>query len=255
MDVLIQDKYTFIFVLTRISVILTFGIFFGDKRINTMVKFAFIFLVTMIVTPTISSVTTEMALSDFQFAITIISEILIGLIIGFVSTLITNTMQTAGAIIDVQGGFGMSQVFDPTTKTQTSIVSQFLITFGLLFFILNDFHVTFLELIIESFKAIPIGELLILSDFSSLLDAVIRISASAISLGVCVALPIIGVIFMVDVILGISTRTMPQLNLFSVGYIVKIFVTMTLMYIYTMSINYFIGIITKYIFQFIERLV
>lgn len=255
MDLLIQDKYTFIFVLTRVSVILTFGIFFGDKRINTMVKFAFIFLITMIVTPTISSVTTDIGLSDFQFTITIISEVLIGLIIGFVSTLITNTIQTAGSIIDIQGGFGMSQVFDPTTQTQTSIVSQFLVTFGLLFFVLNDFHVTFLELIIESFRAIPIGELLTLSDFSNILDTVIRISATAISLGVCIALPIIGVIFMVDVILGISTRTMPQLNLFSVGYIVKIFVTMILMYVYTASINYFIVMITKYIFQCIERLV
>lgn len=255
MDLLIQDKYTFIFVLTRVSVILTFGVFFGDKRINTMVKFAFIFLITMIVTPTISSVTTDIGLSDFQFTITIISEVLIGLIIGFVSTLITNTIQTAGSIIDIQGGFGMSQVFDPTTQTQTSIVSQFLVTFGLLFFVLNDFHVTFLELIIESFRAIPIGELLTLSDFSNILDTVIRISATAISLGVCIALPIIGVIFMVDVILGISTRTMPQLNLFSVGYIVKIFVTMILMYVYTASINYFIVMITKYIFQCIERLV
>lgn len=255
MDLLIQDKYTFIFVLTRISVILTFGIFFGDKRINTMVKFAFIFLITMIVAPTISSATTDMALSDFQFTITIISEVLVGLIIGFVSTLITNAMQTAGSIIDIQGGFGMSQVFDPTTQTQTSIASQFLVTFGLLFFILNDFHITFVELIIESFNVIPIGELLTLSKFSSILHKVIRISATAISLGVCVSLPIIGVIFMVDVILGISTRTMPQLNLFSVGYIVKIFVTMILMYVYTASINYFIVTITKYIFQCIERLV
>lgn len=255
MDILIQDKYTFIFVLTRISVILTFGIFFGDKRVNTMVKFALIFLITMIVAPTIPSITTEIGLSDFQFTTTIISEVLIGLIIGFISTLITNAIQTAGSIIDVQGGFGMSQVFDPTTQTQTSIVSQFLITFGLLFFILNDFHITFLELIIKSFDAIPIGELLTLSDFSSILNAVIKISASAISVGVCIALPVIGVIFMVDIILGISTRTMPQLNLFSVGYIVKIFVTMILMYIYTASINYFIVMITKYIFQCIERLV
>lgn len=255
MDVLIQNKYAFIFVLIRISVILTFGIFFGDKRLNNMVKFAFIFLTTMIVTPTIKTGTYSSTLSDFEFTTIIVSEVFIGLIISFMSILITNIMQTAGAIIDIQGGFGMSQVFDPTTQTQTSIVSQFLTTIGMLFFVVNDFHITFIKIIIESFETIPIGVLTSINDFGSLIQVVIKTALSAISVGICVALPVIGVIFMVDVILGIATRTMPQLNLFSVGYIVKIFTTMMLIYIYTLSINYFINMITNYIFKCIEGLV
>lgn len=255
MDVLIQNKYAFIFVLIRISVILTFGIFFGDKRLNNMVKFAFIFLITMIVTPTIETGVYSSTLSDFEFTTIIISEVLIGLIIAFMSILITNIMQTAGAIIDIQGGFGMSQVFDPTTQTQTSIVSQFLIAVGMLFFVMNDFHITFIKIIIESFDYIPIGVLINLSDFGNLIQTVIKTTITSISIGVCIALPVIGVIFMVDVILGIATRTMPQLNLFSVGYIVKIFTTMILIYIYTLSVNYFINMITNYIFKCIERLV
>lgn len=254
MDTLIQNEYAFIFVLIRISVILTFGVFFGDKRLPKTAKFAFIFLVTLIVVPTVETPFVD-GMTDYQFTMILISEVFVGLIIGFMSVLILNVMQTAGSIIDVQGGFGMAQVFDPTTQSQISIVSQFLISFGLLFFILNDFHITFLELIINSFKTIPIGSITLSSGYSNIIMHLIKTIAVSISMGVCVSLPVIGVIFMVDVILGISTRTMPQLNLFSVGYIVKIFVTMILMYVYAFSINQFIIMITKYIFNSIERLV
>lgn len=254
MDILMGNKYEFIFVLIRISVIFTFGIFFGDKRISKMVKFAFIFLVTMLVVPTVDlNITGE--LSTYQFVTTIISEVLIGVVMGLISASILNVIQMAGSIIDVQGGFGMAQVFDPTTQTQSSVVAQFLVSFGLLFFVLNDYHITFIELVIDSFKLIPIGHIISGTGFAALATEGIKALAAAISIGVSISLPVIGVIFMIDVILGISTRTMPQLNLFSVGYIVKIFSTMILLYVYTFSINYFIQITTEYIFNIIERLV
>lgn len=254
MDSLILNKFDFIFVLLRLSVIFTFGVFFGDKRIPKTVKTAFIFLVAVIVAPTLES-TINPNMSSYEFTLTIMSEVMIGVIIGLTSTAILNSMSMAGSIIDMQGGFGMAQVFDPTTQSQTSIVSQFLISFGLLFFIVNDFHITFLELAINSFKTIPIGYLNDLSNMQGIVISSLKILVSAISIGVCMALPIIGIIFMVDAILGIATRTMPQINIFSVGYIVKIMTTMILLYFYTLSINVFIRSTSEYVFKLIERLV
>lgn len=254
MDVLIDNKYTFIFVIIRISIMFTFGVFYGDKRISKMLKFSLIFLISIIVTPTINT-TFEGNMSDFDFFMIIASEFLIGLIIGYVSSLITHILQMAGSIIDMQGGFGMAQVFDPTTQTQSSLVAQFLSMFGMLFFLANNFHITFLEIIIRSFNSIPIGSITTMSGFSPMIMDIIKIIVSSISIAICVALPIIGIIFMVDIILGICTRTMPQLNLYSVGYIVKILITMMLMYVYALSFNYFVNIVCNYIFNCLERLV
>lgn len=254
MDILIDNKYTFIFVIIRMSIMLTFGVFFGDKRIPKMLKFSLIFLISIIITPTINT-TFEGNMSDFDFFMIIASEFLVGLLIGYVSLLITHILQMAGSIIDMQGGFGMAQVFDSTTQSQTSLVAQFLSMFGLLFFLANNFHITFLEIIIRSFEAIPIGSITTINGFTPMIIEIIKIIVSSISMAVCVALPVIGIIFMVDVILGISTRTMPQLNLFSVGYIVKIFVTMILLYVYALSFNYFVNIVSNYIFNCMERLV
>lgn len=254
MDSLILNKFDFIFVLLRLSVIFTFGVFYGDKRIPKTAKTAFVFLVALIVSPTLDN-EINANMSSYEFTLTIMSEVIVGLIIGLTSTAILNSMSMAGSIIDMQGGFGMAQVFDPTTQSQTSIVSQFLTSFGLLFFILNDFHITFLELSINSFKTIPIGYINDLHNMSNIVTSSLKILISAISIGVCIALPIIGIIFMVDAILGIATRTMPQINIFSVGYIVKIMTTMMLLYFYTLSINIFIKNTSEYIFQMIERLV
>lgn len=254
MDILINNKYTFIFVIIRMSIMLTFGVFFGDKRIPKMLKFSLIFLISIIVTPTIDT-SFDGNMSDFDFFMIIASEFLIGLIIGYVSVLITHILQMAGSIIDTQGGFGMAQVFDPTTQSQTSLVAQFLSMFGMLFFLANNFHMTFLEIIIRSFNTIPIGSITTVEGFSPMIMEVIKIIISSISIATCVALPIIGIIFMVDVILGVCTRTMPQLNIYSVGYIVKILVTMILMYVYALSFNYFVNIVSNYIFNCLERLV
>lgn len=254
MDSLILNKFEFIFVLLRISVIFTFGAFYGDKRLNKMAKIAFIFLVSFLVAPTLD-VDINYNMNSYEFTVLIVSEVLIGIIIGLTSTAILNTLNMAGSMIDMQGGFGMAQVFDPTTQSQTSIVSQFLVSFGLLFFILNDYHITFLELAINSFNTIPIGFINNIADMSNMIMSALKILLAAISMGVCVALPIIGIIFMVDVILGIATRTMPQINIFSVGYIVKIITTMILLYFYTFSINGLVKMISEYVFKAIERMV
>ena len=254
MDMILQNRYEFIFVLTRISIILTLGVFYGDTRIAKSVKFAFILLVTIIVTPTIN-LNINGDLSSYQLVMGILTESLIGITIGLISSTILNMFQTSGSIIDMQGGFGMAQVYDPTTQSQTSLVSKFLVTVGLICFILNDYHLTFLEFVIDSFKLIPIGSITSVGGFSGMFSEAIRIFTTSIFIGVCMSLPVTGIIFMIDVILGISTKTMPQINIFSVGYIVKIMTTMMLIYAYTFSINQFIKITSNLVFRVLERLV
>ena len=241
-----SNKYAFIFVLARISFILAFSVFWGDKRILKSIKVGFIVLVSMLVTPTLE-LNLPSELSTAEFSSILILECFIGFSIGYVSNLIVNILQMAGSLIDVQGGFSMAQVFDPTTQSQVTLVSQFLMLVGMLFFILNDFHVEFLEIIIDSFTFIPIGSTL---EVSSIISLVIK----GIGIAVCIALPVIGVIFVIDIILGISAKTMPQLNLFSVGYIVKIFVTLILMYVYILVINKFVIYITELVFKFLLTL-
>ena len=99
----------------------------------------------------------------------------------------------------------------------------------------------------DSFKFIPIGEVIDLT-------SVIQVVVSCISISLCISLPIIGIIFMIDVILGISTKTMPQLNLFSVGFIVKICATMVLMYMYIFILNNVVTMVTSVIFDFLSNL-
>lgn len=246
MEYILANKYTFIFVLVRVSMILTFGVLYSDKRVSKPFKIALIFLITMVLTPVVPT-DRIVNISEYDFVSILITEAILGFIIGFISNMITHTIIMAGSIIDTQGGFGMAQIFDPTTHSQTSVVAQLMLLVGSLCFLLNNFHITFLSIVMDSFKFIPIGEVIDLT-------SVIQVVVSCISISLCISLPIIGIIFMIDVILGISTKTMPQLNLFSVGFIVKICATMVLMYMYIFILNNVVTMVTSVIFDFLSNL-
>lgn len=246
MDFILQNRFAFIFVLTRVSMIVTFGVLFNDKRISKMFKFGLIFFISVIATPIVSTENMK-DIHNILFITLLINEILIGFTIGFISNLVTHTITMAGSLIDTQAGFGMAQTFDPTTQSQVSIISQLMLLVSSFCFLLNDFHITFLEILLDSFRYMPIGTTITVTK-------IIPIITSCIAVAVCIALPVIGVIFLIDVVLGISAKTMPQLNIFSIGFIVKIAVAMILMYSYIISLNGIIKMISKFLFANIQKI-
>lgn len=246
MDAVLGNKYTFIFVLIRISMVLTFGVFFGDKRLLKRANIVLIVAISLLLTPVVDF-QYENSLTKFEFMRILVTEILIGFSIGYISKLLTYIMSTAGSIIDIQGGFSIAQVYDPSTQNQVSVVSSLFSLITLLCFLLNDFHLVFLDIVMDSFKYIPIGSMIELS-------SILRLATTCITIATCIALPIIGVIFIIDVVLGIAAKTIPQINIFSVGYIIKTATTVILIYFYTIVLNKFVINISNMLFTFLKQL-
>lgn len=150
-----------------------------------------------------------------------VKELLIGLVLGFMTTLFFDVAVMAGQVMDVQVGFGMAQIYDPDMQAQVSLLGSFLNYGLLLYFFIVDGHHALIRILQFTFEKIPVGQVVFRADIA---DLCVKAFSIALSMAVSVALPIIAAELILEVIMGIMIRSVPQLNIFVVGISVKILV-------------------------------
>ncbi|WP_100330924.1 flagellar biosynthetic protein FliR [Bacillus xiapuensis] len=157
-----------------------------------------------------------------QYFMLIIKEALVGLMIGLVAYIILSAIQIAGGFIDFQMGFAIANVIDPQTGVQSPLVGQYLYMFSLLLLLALNGHHLMLDGIFYSYQLIPLEQTSIPFGDGRMAEYISRMFNSMFIIAFQMAMPVVAVLFLVDVALGIVARTVPQLNIFVVGFPVKI---------------------------------
>lgn len=141
-----------------------------------------------------------------------IKEVLVGLILGFVSRLLFYAVECGGHLIAVSMGLASATVFSPSSGTSTPVLEKFYVVLLTLLFLGLNAHHTFLSAMVESFTIIPISPTGIdLAAFMSQKGGGEMIQAVTVS-GLKMAAPIMVVIFFLNVAMGIIGRAVPQIN-------------------------------------------
>lgn len=153
----------------------------------------------------------------------IAKEFFVGYIIGFVAVFIINVTYLAGFYTDQQIGFSMANVFDPITQTQVPITGNLYYFMISVIIIISNTHHMFIKMLFYSYKALPIGNALLIGN-QKLFYVMLELMERFFVIGVSIAIPIIGVILVMDLVLGILVRTVPQINVFVVGMPIKVLV-------------------------------
>jgi flagellar biosynthesis protein FliR len=162
---------------------------------------------------------------DGFYYLLILKEALVGLLIGLVAYMILAAIQIAGGFIDFQMGFAIANVIDPQTGAQSPLVGQYIYTFALLFLLALDGHHLLLDGVFYSYQFIPLEQLTLPLGNEGVMEFIIRTFNSAFVIAFQMSIPVVGILFLVDVALGIVARTVPQLNVFVVGLPLKIAVS------------------------------
>lgn len=153
-------------------------------------------------------------------------ELLVGLAIGFCVGLAMLGLQLAGRIIDQQLGFGLAGVYNPEQGGEAGPVGQFFFMLALAIFLLMGGHRVVLGTLVNSFHSIPLGGL---RPDGRLLELVVALLGSAFELGLRVSGPVLCLIFLETIALGFIARTVPQMNILSIGFPLRILLGLTLM--------------------------
>ncbi|MDI6829321.1 MAG: flagellar biosynthetic protein FliR [Armatimonadota bacterium] len=214
----IERLETFILILARTAGIFTVTPLFGSNQVPLQVRIAMALGLTMVFVPLYKG-DGLLASDALQMMLLIGKETLVGLVIGFVATLILTTVQIAGEFVDMESGFSFASMVDPINGTHTAVVGRlhFLIA-GLLFFVTNAHHVM-IQGLADSFGLVPIGELVVNSTVAS---GVIDIFVHLFGVAIRIAMPVLSAVFLADVSLALIARAVPQMNVLIVGFPLKI---------------------------------
>ena len=157
----------------------------------------------------------------------IIQEIAIGLSCGMILNICFSTVILAGEKIAATSGLAFASQVDPANGSQSPVISQFFSLFLLvLFFSLNG-HLVIFELLYKSYETIPLGRL---NDLSEIFELGIEASSTVYEQAVIIVLPIVSLLFLMNLGIGFITKSAPQLNLFSFGFPLTILGTFFALY-------------------------
>ena len=208
----------FVLVLFRLSGIFLFAPLFGSNLIPMRVKVLLALVLSFCVYPLIPpQIPLELSLMTIAGAIT--SELLIGLLIGYGASLPLIALQLAGMLMGQQLGLGLARIFNPDLDDETEVLGQFFYLVALTIFLLLDGHHILLATLIRSFDHVPLGGYM--ADLA-VLQVLTGLLTSMLELGIRVAAPLLTLVFLETVAMGFVARTVPQLNILSLGFPLRI---------------------------------
>lgn len=148
-------------------------------------------------------------------------EALIGFSIGAIGMLPLIGMEFAGSIAGHQMGFGLARVYSPETDSDTELLGQILFYAGFgVFLSMGGIEIMFTTLA-QTFRGIPMGEM---GAGRAPLDLYLEVFASGFDMAVRVAAPVTGSVLLIAIVLGVMSKTVPQINVMTVGFTFKIVV-------------------------------
>jgi len=207
-----------VLVFIRTSAILLSAPLFGSRDVPLQLKAGLSVILAMAVFPVVGF--QEVYLADVSSLLSaMVGEILIGVIIGFTARLIFAAVQFAGQLVGFQMGFAIVNVIDPQTSAQVSIVAQLQNVLTILIFLAVNAHYWFILAIVKSFALVPP---LNFCFTSPLMETIVGLSCDMFAIAAKIAAPIMAVLLFTSVALGLIARTVPQMNIFIVGFPLKI---------------------------------
>jgi flagellar biosynthetic protein FliR len=209
----------FLFVMFRVGALILFIPILGSGQVPNRIKVGFILFLSIAVFPMVHATPMPEPKGLFELVIYLFSEITIGLAVAYSARLLFTAVQIAGTVVDFQMGFGVVNVIDPQTETQVSITAQFQNIIAILIFLAADAHHIIIGAIVESFFLINPSQI----NFSTFTPEIILILFKATFVtAVKIAAPIMAILFFISVGLGLVARTVPQMNVFIVGFPLQI---------------------------------
>ena len=233
----------FLFVFFRVGALVLFVPILGSRQVPSSMKIGFILFLSIAIFPLVEGRPLPDPRGIFDLAIFLISDVTIGLGIAFITRLNFTAVQIAGTVVDFQMGFGVVNVIDPQTDTQVSVTAQFHNIIAVLIFLAVDAHHFIIQAIVESFLIINPAEI----SFADITPGyMLHLFSGTFTTAVKIAAPIMAILFFLSVGLGLVARTVPQMNVFIVGFPLQIGVGLLMV---GLSISFFSMLVQQQIYE------
>ncbi len=187
---------------------------FSQRSVPMRVKVALAFLVALAAQAALAPMP-ALALDSAAALALVVQQVLIGVALGFSVRVVFAAVELGGELIGLEMGLNFAGFFDPATASQGTASSRFFGTVVAFLFIIVDGHLAVVAALVRSFDAFPVGA----EPFAFLRQLQPQVWGSEIfALGLWIALPLVGMLLFVNLVLGLISRVAPQINIFAVGF-------------------------------------
>ncbi len=241
----------FALILIRLAALFTISPIFGRANLPNTAKIMFSVILSILVINLVppGDVLNGVSLPGFVFMC--LSELVVGLSLGFLTTVFFSVVFTAGQIIDTQIGFGMVQVYDVQSNVQIPISGSLLNMVLLISAMVSGGHLRLIQILTRTFETIPVGQAHITAETGLLvLDAFTKSFVLAIQ----VAMPIIASGLLAEIALGVVVRTAPQMNIFVIGIPIKTIIGLIMLILVVPTFTVFTSAIFDSMYNSIDAL-
>lgn len=216
-------------VLVRVSVLVFLLPILSTEEVPTRFKAGLSFFLSIILFPTLPQTAIVIPANLAAYFLLALKEIYIGAVMGFAGTFIFAGLRFAGAWIDAETGFNMTQIMNPMAGEEDTALAHLLFILFVLMLLGGGGHVFYLQALAESFRLVPLTGAHMAS--AGLVSVFAVMTTESFVLGMKIAAPVVATLFVSSIALAMIARIMPQMNVWMVGMPMKIALgVLTLMY-------------------------
>jgi len=220
----------FTLVLTRVSGLTMTAPVFGTKDVPMQARAFFAVALAMLIAPTQWHLPVEYPETTLNYLVLIGSELAIGLCLGLGITILLSGVQLAGGLIGRVGGLLLADVFDPNSEASVPLFSRMMFLVTVAVFVCIGGHRLLIAGLLDTFQSIPPGtDPLLLNTFPMitpgndyLAHPIARFSVllltESFTLAVRAAVPVVTALLLSILVMGLISRTLPQMNILMVGF-------------------------------------
>jgi len=216
----------FILVFTRITATLSTLPVFGAAIVPVRYKVGMGILVSLLVMTSIRPDYTVVSLGGGYTVLALLSEVLLGMMLGVFVRFVLEAVSLGMSIVGFQMGFAVVNVVDPQSGGQVSLVGSFHSMLAGIIFIVSGLYRVFLLGLLDSFAIVAPGMAVMQASLGRFFY---EAGGQLFRTAICVAAPIMVTLLITKIAMGIVARTVPQMNIFIVGFSLTIGLGLILM--------------------------
>lgn len=187
---------------------------FSQRAVPMRVKIGLALFIALAAQPSLPPIPV-VALDSALAIMVLVQQLLVGFTLGFAVRVVFAAVEMGGELIGLQMGLNFAGFFDPATASQGTASGRFFSTMVAFLFILSNGHLAIIAALVHSFEVFAVGD----EPFAFLRQTQPqRWGAEVFTLGLWIALPMVGMLLFVNLVLGVISRVAPQISVFSVGF-------------------------------------
>lgn len=219
LDPILPHLLPLLTVVIRLTGLFIFTPILSSGSIPFQFKALLAFMFALAIYPFVPPIPLDASIDLVQLVPLLFAELLIGIAIGLIASIPLLAVQMGGYVMGYQVGLSLAESFNPELDSNGSVSGDLLFYMAAFIFIgFGGLDILFATLA-ESFRTAPVG---MFTSGDVPLDLLLAVLASGFDLALRIATPVMVIVSMIMIAMGFVMKTMPQINIMSIGFAAKI---------------------------------